>query len=94
MTGFNQFRSDAPSTFVFNWTPGRHRYRYFLSYNGRLMGVLFHTSTHVAFEWLTESGSPVPYGPEVRYRMMSKRDIALLVEKGLFEVGCNGTAEA
>jgi hypothetical protein len=88
MNQFLAFRRDAPSSLVLNAAPGLHSYRYFLAREGRLLGVLYHTSTHVAFEWITEGGALVPYGPEVRYRTMSKRDVALLVEAGLFEVGC------
>ncbi len=83
------FHHASPSALVLNARPGLHRYRYFFARDGRLLGVLFHTSTHVAFEWIEEDGMPVVHGPDVRYRMWTKHDAALLVEAGFYEMSAD-----
>ncbi len=89
MLAHTDFRHDSPVALVLNAAPGQHHYRYFFARGGRLLGVLFHTSTHVAFEWIEEDGLPVAYGPEVRYRMWSKNDATLLVDAGFYEMSAD-----
>lgn len=61
-------------------------YKYYVRGKGCTLGVLFEDSINVYFEWLTEHGSWVSYGPEIRYKAWSKRELARLVAGGVWEV--------
>lgn len=81
-----EFWKAAPEGFTFHLLPGRGHYKYLLEGKGCQLGVLFEDTLHVYYEWLTEDGEPVPYGPELRYRWMPKRELARLILEGVWEV--------
>jgi hypothetical protein len=86
MCCFHAFCRSAPSDLCLNREAGGHAYRYFLEGKGCVLGVLFHTSTHVAFEWIGEGGALVSYDAPTRYRMWTKHEVARLMRKGVYQV--------
>lgn len=81
-----EFWKAAPEGFSFHLLPGRGHYKYFLEGKGCRLGVLFEDTLNVYYERLIEEGEPVPYGPELRYRWIPKRELAQLILKGVWEV--------
>ena len=79
------FQKEAPVGFSFCERPCCGTYKYCLKGKGCTLGVLFETSTDVFFEWLTEDGGTVPYRPELRYKAWPKREVARLVQRGVWE---------
>jgi len=77
-----EFKKEAPHNFAVRERPGQAQYKYCLRGKGCTLGVLFETSTHVCFEWLTENGQWVEYRPELRYKAWPKRKVARLVAQG------------
>ncbi|MEX0601135.1 MAG: hypothetical protein WD021_06730 [Rhodothermales bacterium] len=84
---FESFMRDAPCWFC----PEQRcrldpsRYKYFVRGKGCMLGVLFEDTLNVYFEWLTEEGRVVDYGPELRYRCWTKREFARLMAVGVWE---------
>lgn len=77
----------APASFqpLNECNPACQTYKYFVSGKGCTLGVLFEDSTHVYFEWLSEGGRRVSYGPELRYHFWPKREFARLMHAGVWE---------
>jgi hypothetical protein len=65
-------------------------YKYFLKGKGCTLGVLFEDSVNVYFEWLTEDGTVVDYGPDIRYKARPKREMARLIRAGVWEAETDG----
>lgn len=84
---FDSFLRDAPCSFcpTESCRPDACRYKYFVRGKGCTLGVLFEDSVNVYFEWLTEGGQLVEYGPHLRYRFWSKREFARLMSIGVWE---------
>jgi hypothetical protein len=83
---FNDLKKAAPSSVRFSDRPCCGGcYKYCLRGKGCTLGVLFETSVDVCFEWLTEDGHPVSYGPEIRYKAWPKREVARLMADGVWE---------
>ena len=80
------FRKEALEGFTVHLLPGKGRYKYYLEGKGSRLGVLFEDTLNVYYEWLTEEGEPVPYGPELRYKWFAKHELAQLILQGVWEV--------
>jgi hypothetical protein len=85
MCCFDAFLRSAPCSLSLGRSAGEHDYRYYLVGKDCVLGVLFHTTTHVGFEWIGEGGAPVAYDATIRYRLWSKSDVATLVRRGVYE---------
>ena len=81
------FVKDAPVGFCLRerCDPARSCYKYFVCGKGCTLGVLFEDSINIYFEWLSENGRRVDYGPELRYRSWPKREFARLLSTGVWE---------
>lgn len=81
------FLREAPRSFCPQETcnPDECRYKYYACGKGCTLGILFEDSVNVYFEWLTEKGSRVEYGPHLRYRFWPKREFARLLSEGVWE---------
>lgn len=82
---FDELKKAAPSSISFSDRPCCGCYKYCLRGKGCTLGVLFETSVDVCFEWLTENGQPVSYKPEIRYKAWPKREVARLLDEGVWE---------
>jgi len=90
MFTLHAFTKAAPEGFQPCCQPGRGPYKYFVRGKGCILGMLFETSTHVCFEWLTEDGATVHYPPDVRYKAWRKRELKRLLSMGVWEVTNEG----
>lgn len=90
MCTLQSFVKAAPEGFRPCRRPGQSRYKYFVRGKGCTLGVLFETSVHVCFEWLTEDGAMVEYAPDIRYKAWPKREFERLVRAGVWEVTGEG----
>lgn len=90
MSTLQAFIKAAPEGFRPCEHPGHGQYKYFVRGKGCTLGVLFETSVHVCFEWLTEEGAAVDYAPDIRYKAWPKREFARLVRAGVWEVTGEG----
>lgn len=81
------FLKEAPCSFCpqESCDPEACRYKYFVQGKGCTLGILFEDSVNVYFEWLTEGGQRVEYGPHLRYRFWPKREFARLMSEGVWE---------
>jgi hypothetical protein len=86
MHTLEEFRKAAPEGFTFHLLPGKGQYKYYLEGKGCRLGVLFEDTLNVYYEWLTEEGEPVPYGPALRYKWFPKYELAQLILRGVWEV--------
>jgi hypothetical protein len=80
-----QFKKDCPFGMKLHDRPCCGRYKYKMCGKGCTLGVLFENSVNVYFEWLTEDGTPVTYGPDIRYKAWPKHEVARLIRKGIWE---------
>ena len=87
MSSFCAFRKAAPCSLSLPECPCREEasYKYLLQGKGCTLGVLFEDSVNVYFEWLTEEGRPVGYGPEIRYKARPKHVFARLIAAGVWQ---------
>jgi hypothetical protein len=87
MSTLQGFKKEAPARLALSERAccAQDDYKYCLCGKGCVLGVLFETSVDVHFEWLTEKGCPVPYGPEIRYKSWPKREVARLIQQGVWE---------
>lgn len=86
MFTLHAFTQAAPEGFRPCCQPGEGTYKYYVEGKGCTLGVLFETSTHVCFEWLTEDDVMVGYPPEIRYKAWPKREFKRLIAMGVWDV--------
>lgn len=86
-SSLTSFVKDAPVGFRVRerCNPEATSYKYFVCGKGCTLGVLFEDSVNIYFEWLSENGRQVEYGPDLRYRSWPKREFARLLETGVWE---------
>jgi len=90
MFTLHAFTKAAPEGFQPCCRPGQGTYKYFVRGKGCTLGVLFETSAHVCFEWLTEDDMLVDYPPEIRYKAWPKREFKRLLAMGVWDVTGEG----
>lgn len=93
MRPFDEFQKACPVHLCLQDGAPR-RYKYFAEGKGCTLGILFEDSVNVYFEWLTEAGRPVAYGPEVRFKFWPKREFTRLMQAGVWETTHAGAVAA
>ena len=90
MCTLEAFIKAAPEDFRLCQRAGRAQYKYFVEGKGCVLGVLFETSTHICFEWLTEDGAAVEYPAAIRYKAWPRHEFRRWLALGIWEVTGQG----
>ncbi len=95
MSPLTEFVKSSPAGFRLTERPAPGQsYKYFVEGKGCVLSVLFEDSINVYFEWLTEDGMPVGYGPEIRYKWWTKQEFARLMMMGVWQPTNEGCVSA
>ncbi len=93
LSTLDAFVKAAPEGFTPCSRPGTDTYKYFIEGKGCRLGVLFETSTHICFEWLTEDGAAAQYPAALRYKAWPRYEFRRWLAMGVWEVTGQGPCQ-